>query len=72
MCQAVNLSASGVAIKTEGMALPLGALIELSFAIDLGTVVKIHKRYGRVVHVHNGVTGFAMEAYGAKVFEFKP
>ena len=73
MCQALNLSASGVAVKTEAMALPLGAIVDLSFAIELGTVVKIHKRCARVVHIHSGVTGFAMEAYGVnKVVEFRP
>lgn len=72
MCIAANLSAGGVGIKTEGMSLPLGALVELSFAIDLHPVVKIHKRYGRVVNIRNGITGFAMEAFGATVVDFKP
>jgi hypothetical protein len=72
MCAAVNLSASGVAVKTDGMSLGLGAVVELSFAIELGTVVKIHRRFGRVCHISAGITGFAMEPYGAKVVEFKP
>lgn len=71
MCSAVNLSTTGVAITTEGMALPLGMICELSFAINLGSVIKIHKRFGRVVHIHKGVTGFLLEPYGAKVVEFR-
>lgn len=72
MCVAANLSASGVAVKTEGMALPVGAVCELSFAIDLGAVVKIHKRIARVTYIRNGLTGFAMEAFNTRVVEFTP
>lgn len=72
MCVASNLSANGVAVKTEGMGLRAGMICELSFAIDLGSVVKIHKRMGRVTHVRNGVTGFAMEAFGTKSYEHVP
>jgi hypothetical protein len=62
MCVATNLSANGVAIVTEDMSLAVGTQCELSFAINLGVLVKIHKRLSRVVHVHNGVTGFIMES----------
>lgn len=60
---AVNLSASGVLIKTEGMSLRPGTVVELSFMINLGTVTKIHHRKARVAHITNGHTGFYMEAF---------
>lgn len=62
MCRATNLGANGVAILTEDMSLKIGCLCILSFAIDLGEIVKIYKRLARVVHVHNGITGFIMES----------
>lgn len=63
MCIASNLSANGVAIKTEGMGLTKGQVVELSFAIDLGLVVKIHKRTATVAHITSGITGFIMESF---------
>jgi hypothetical protein len=63
MCQAVNLSANGVGIKTDGMGLRKGMKATLSFAIVLGAVVKIHRRIATVTHVTKGITGFTMEAY---------
>jgi len=60
MCQAVNLSANGVAVLTEGMGLKAGQLVELSFAINLGAVTKIHRREAKLVYVKNGITGFMM------------
>ncbi len=67
LCQAVNLSATGVAVITEEMGLRTGMICELSFAVNLGAVVKIHKRYARVVYVKNGITGFMMEQFGATI-----
>lgn len=66
MCMAVNLSTAGVAIKTQDMNLSKDALVELTFTVNLGTIVKLHKRQGRVVYVKNGVTGFAMLPHGTK------
>jgi hypothetical protein len=63
---AVNLSVNGVGILTEGMGLKNGQTVDLSFAIYLGDIVKIHKRRARVVHVTSGVTGFFMEQYTGK------
>lgn len=63
MCKAVNLSAGGVAVATEDMALVKGSECELTFAIDLGQVVKVHRRQAHVTHVRNGITGFSMAAY---------
>ena len=66
MCRAVNLSANGVAVETTDMGLTKGQQVELSFAINLGPVSKIHRRKAIVVHVRNGVTGFMMEQYTGK------
>ena len=65
MCKAINLSANGVAIQTNGMGLKPRQTVELCFAIDLGVVVKIHRREAEVRHVKNGVTGFSMHPFGS-------
>lgn len=66
-CHVINLSATGVAVATEDMSLRPGIVCDLSFAIDLGSIVKIHRRVAKVVYVKAGITGFAMEAYGTRV-----
>lgn len=60
---AVNLSATGVAVKTSDMGLAKNTSVDLVFAIRLGGVVKLHRRKARVAYVRNGITGFAMHAY---------
>lgn len=65
-CTAVNLSANGVAVKTEKMGLRGGTVCDLAFVINLGSVVKIHRRSAKVCFVKNGVTGFSMEQYQGK------
>lgn len=62
-CEAVNLSANGVAIRTTDMGLRKGAQVQLAFSINLGSISKIHRRTAIVAHVRNGITGFMMEAY---------
>jgi hypothetical protein len=57
LCRAVNLSATGVFIQTTDLG--------LSFAINLGSVTKIHRRTAIVAHVSRGGTGLMMDAYGA-------
>ena len=42
LCKAVNLSATGVFIRTSGMGLRKGQSVELAFAINLGTITKLH------------------------------
>ncbi len=66
LCKCANLSAQGVGIKTADMGLNKGEVVELSFMINLGPVTKIHRRTARVVHVKNGITGFAMEPYAGR------
>jgi len=65
LCQAVNLSAGGVAIETKDLGLTKNEIVELTFVINLGAIAKMHHRKARVVHVKNGITGFAMASYEA-------
>ncbi len=63
LCRAVNLSATGVYIHTTNLGLRKGQQVELSFAINLGTITKIHRRTAIVAHVSRGGTGLLMDAY---------
>jgi hypothetical protein len=65
LCRAVNLSATGVFIQTTDLGLRKGQQVELSFAINLGSVTKIHRRTAIVAHVSRGGTGLVMDAYGS-------
>ena len=66
LCRAVNLSATGVFIHTTNLGLRTGQHVELSFAINLGAVTKIHRRTAIVAHVSRGGTGLMMDAYTAR------
>jgi hypothetical protein len=66
LCRAVNLSATGVFIETSNLGLRKGQQVELSFAINLGTITKLHRRTAIVAHVSRGGTGLLMEAYSAR------
>jgi hypothetical protein len=65
LCKAVNLSATGVFIETTNLGLRKGQTVVLSFAINLGTVTKLHRRTAVVAHVSRGGTGLMMESYTA-------
>ena len=65
LCKAVNLSATGVFIETTNLGLRKGQTVVLSFAINLGTVTKLHRRTAVVAHVSLGGTGLMMESYSA-------
>jgi len=66
LCRAVNLSATGVFIETSNLGLRKGQQVELSFAINLGAVTKLHRRTAVVAHVSRGGTGLLMEAYNSR------
>jgi hypothetical protein len=66
LCRAVNLSATGVYIQTTNLGLRKGQQVELSFAINLGSVTKIHRRKAIVAHVSRGGTGLMMDAYSSR------
>ena len=65
LCRAVNLSATGVFVRTDVLGLRKGQQVELAFAIDLGTVTKIHRRAAIVAHVSRGGTGLMLESLTA-------
>ncbi len=62
-CRAINLSASGVFLKGASMGLRQGQRVELAFAVDFGTVTRLHRRQAVVAHVSEGGTGLMMDAY---------
>ena len=66
LCKAVNLSATGVFIRTSSLGLRKGQRVELAFAINLGSVTKLHRRTAVVAHVSGGGTGLLMEAYASR------
>ena len=66
LCKAVNLSATGVFIHTTNLGLRKGQQVELSFAINLGAVTKIHRRTAIVAHGSRGGTGLMMDAYSSR------
>jgi len=63
LCKAMNLSATGVFIETTNLGLRKGQQVVLSFAIDLGTITKLHRRTAVVAHVSDGGTGLMMETF---------
>lgn len=64
LCRAQNLSASGVFVETGNLGLRRGQTVELAFAINLGSVTKIHRRTAVVAHISRGGTGLMMEGQG--------
>ena len=64
LCKANNLSANGVFVETRNLGLAKGSIVELAFAINLGTVTKIHRRTAVVAHISRGGTGLMMEGQG--------
>jgi hypothetical protein len=64
LCKAKNLSANGVFVETSNLGLRKGQQVELAFAINLGSVTKIHRRTAVVAHISGGGTGLMMEHYG--------
>ena len=65
LCKAVNLSATGVFIETTNLGLRKAQQVVLSFAINLGTITKLHRRTAVVAHVSGGGTGLMMDAFAA-------
>ena len=65
-CHARNISANGVFIATKDLGLRTGTTVELAFAIDLGSVTRIHRRTAIVAHVSEGGTGMRMNSYAGR------
>ena len=66
LCRAINLSATGVFIETTNLGLRKGQQVNLAFAINLGSVTKLHRRTATAAHVSRGGTGLMMDAYAAR------
>ena len=66
VCNAVNLSATGVFLRTSGLGLRKGQRVDLAFAINLGTVTKVHRRTAIVAHVSGGGTGLLMDSHAIR------
>jgi hypothetical protein len=66
LCKAINLSATGVFVETTNLGLRKGQQVELAFAINLGSITKLHRRTAVVAHVSRGGTGLMMDAYTAR------
>lgn len=66
ICKAVNLSATGVFLRTTSLGLRKGQRVELAFAINLGVVTKLHRRTAVVAHVSGGGTGLMMETHAVR------
>jgi hypothetical protein len=48
------------------MGLRKGQKVQLAFAINLGTITKLHRRTAVVAHVSGGGTGLMMDAYASR------
>ena len=60
-CRARNLSAMGVFLEIKSLGLPTGTVVNLVFAVDLGTMIKLHRRKGVVAHVSERGAGLMMQ-----------
>jgi hypothetical protein len=55
---ACDISPKGVFIKTPGLAVPLGARVQLLFAISQGTVTRTHRKNAVVTRICGHGAGF--------------
>jgi hypothetical protein len=62
-CKAANVSSSGVFLEGATFKLPRGTEVELIFAVDLGTLTRIHRRNAVVAHVSSNGAGLKMKSY---------
>lgn len=64
-CRARNLSAMGVFLEIKALGLPAGTVVNLVFAVDLGDIVRLHRRQAVVAHVSDLGAGLMMQARAA-------
>lgn len=64
-CRAINLSSTGVFLDAGGLGLQKGQRVDLAFAIDFGTITRLHRRQAIVAHVSDDGTGLMMDAAAA-------
>lgn len=60
-CRARNLSAMGVFLEIKSLGLPAGAVVNLVFAVSLGSMIRLHRRKAIVTHVSEGGAGLMMQ-----------
>lgn len=61
-CRARNLSAMGVFLEIKSLGLPAGTVVNLVFAVNLGGVVRLHRRKAVLAHVTEQGAGLMMQA----------
>jgi hypothetical protein len=60
-CRARNLSAMGVFLEIKALGLPAGTVVNLVFAVNLGQVVRLHRRRAVLAHVTDNGAGLMMQ-----------
>lgn len=60
-CRARNLSAMGVFLEIKSLGLPAGTVVNLVFAVSLGSTIRLHRRKAVVTHVSEGGAGLMMQ-----------
>ena len=60
-CRALNLSTDGVFIETHALRVLPNTQVELVFVINLGSVIKLHRRQAWAVHLTGDGTGFRLQ-----------
>src|SRR5690606_28330398 len=61
-CRARNLSAMGVFLEIKSLGLPAGTVVSLVFAVNLGGVVRLHRRKAVLAHITEQGAGLMMQA----------
>jgi len=60
-CRAKNLSAMGVFLEIKAMGLPAGTVVNLVFAVTLGSTIRLHRRRAIVTHINDNGAGLMMQ-----------
>lgn len=60
LCSVVDLSSRGAGIQTGDMGFEDGERVELTFMVNLGTVIRMHHRTAMARYSYGGISGFSM------------
>ena len=60
-CRARNLSAMGVFLEIKSLGLPAGTVVNLVFAVDLGSTIRLHRRKAVLAHVSDNGAGVMIQ-----------
>ena len=63
-CRARNLSAMGVYLEIKSLGLPAGTVVNLIFAVSLGSVTRLHRKKAVLAHVSDNGVGLMMRGRG--------